>query len=159
MKCPYCGFLESKVLDSRVSKEQDAIKRKRECLKCGKRFSTSERVDEGLPMVIKRDGRRETFDRTKILNGLKKACEKRPVSIASLERIVSRIEYNLLERGEREISTEEIGEMVMEELKKLDEVAYVRFASVYRQFKDVNDFMEELRDLILKKGRAQSEQR
>lgn len=157
MKCPYCGFLESKVLDSRLSREQDAIKRKRECLKCGKRFSTSERVDEGLPMVIKRDGRRESFDREKILNGLKKACEKRPVSIASLERIVSRIEYNLLERGEREISTEEIGEMVMEELKKLDEVAYVRFASVYRQFKDINDFMEELKDLILKKGRAQSE--
>lgn len=157
MKCPYCGFLESKVLDSRLSRDQDAIKRKRECLKCGKRFSTSERVDEGLPMVIKRDGRRESFDREKILNGLKKACEKRPVSIASLERIVSRIEYNLLERGEREISTEEIGEMVMEELKKLDEVAYVRFASVYRQFKDINDFMEELKDLILKKGRAQSE--
>lgn len=151
MKCPYCGDLESKVLDSRVSKELDSIKRKRECLKCGKRFSTTERVEEGLPMVIKKDGRREAFDRTKILNGLKKACEKRPVSIASIERIVSRIEYNLLERGEREISAKDIGEMVMDELKKLDEIAYVRFASVYRQFKDINEFMEELKGLLLKR--------
>jgi transcriptional repressor NrdR len=151
MKCPYCGHLESKVLDSRVSKELDSIKRKRECLKCGKRFMTSERVEEGLPLVVKKDGRREAFDRTKILNGLKKACEKRPVSLASLERIVSRIEYNLLERGEREISAKDIGEMVMDELKKLDDIAYVRFASVYRQFKDINEFMEELKDLLLKK--------
>jgi transcriptional repressor NrdR len=151
MKCPYCGHLESKVLDSRVSKELDSIKRKRECLKCGKRFVTSERVEEGLPLVVKKDGRREAFDRTKILNGLKKACEKRPVSLASLERIVSRIEYNLLERGEREISAKDIGEMVMDELKKLDDIAYVRFASVYRQFKDINEFMEELKDLLLKK--------
>ncbi|MCX7856896.1 MAG: transcriptional regulator NrdR [Deltaproteobacteria bacterium] len=151
MKCPYCGHLESKVLDSRVSKELDSIKRKRECLKCTKRFMTSERVEENLPLVVKKDGRREAFDRTKILNGLKKACEKRPVSIASLEKIVSRIEYNLLEKGEREVSAKDIGEMVMDELRKLDEIAYVRFASVYRQFKDINEFMEELKDLLLKK--------
>lgn len=151
MKCPFCGNVESKVLDSRVSKELESIRRKRECLKCGKRFTTVERVEEGLPMVVKKDGRREAFDRTKILNGLKKACEKRPVSISSIERIVSRIEYNLLERGEREVSAKEIGEMVMEELKKLDEIAYVRFASVYRQFKDINELMEELKDLLLKK--------
>jgi transcriptional repressor NrdR len=151
MKCPYCDNLESKVLDSRLSKEMDTIRRRRECLKCGKRFSTAERLEEGLPLVIKKDDRREVFDRMKILNGLKKACEKRPISITNLEKIVSRIEYNLLEKGEREISASEIGEMVMEELRKLDEVAYVRFASVYRQFRDINEFMSELKDLLLKK--------
>ncbi len=151
MKCPYCDHPESKVLDSRLSKEMDTIRRRRECLKCGKRFSTAERLEEGLPLVIKKDDRREVFDRTKILNGLKKACEKRPISITNLEKIVSRIEYNLLEKGEHEISASEIGEMVMEELKKLDEVAYVRFASVYRQFRDINEFMNELKDLLLKK--------
>lgn len=130
----------------------DTIRRRRECLNCGKRFSTAERLEEGLPLVIKKDDRREVFDRTKILSGLKKACEKRPISITNLEKIVSRIEYNLLERGEREIAASEIGEMVMEELRKLDEVAYVRFASVYRQFRDINEFMSELKDLLLKKG-------
>jgi transcriptional repressor NrdR len=151
MKCPYCDDLESKVLDSRLSKEMDTIRRRRECLKCGKRFSTAERIEEGLPLVIKKDDRREVFDRTKILNGLKKACEKRPISVTNLEKIVFRIEYNLLEKGEREIRASEIGEMVMEELRKLDEVAYVRFASVYRQFRDINEFMKELKDLLLKK--------
>ncbi len=151
MKCPYCDDLESKVLDSRLSKEMDTIRRRRECLKCGKRFSTAERIEEGLPLVIKKDDRREVFDRTKILNGLKKACEKRPISVTNLEKIVFRIEYNLLEKGEREIRASEIGEMVMEELRKLDEVAYVRFASVYRQFRDINEFMNELKDLLLKK--------
>jgi transcriptional repressor NrdR len=151
MKCPYCDHPESKVLDSRLSKEMDTIRRRRECLKCSKRFSTAERLEEGLPLVIKKDDRREVFDRTKILNGLKKACEKRPISITNLEKIVSRIEYNLLEKGEHEINASEIGEMVMEELKKLDEVAYVRFASVYRQFRDINEFMSELKDLLLKK--------
>jgi transcriptional repressor NrdR len=151
MKCPHCDHLESKVLDSRLSKEMDTIRRRRECLKCGKRFSTAERLEEGLPLVIKKDDRREVFDRMKILNGLKKACEKRPISITNLEKIVSRIEYNLLEKGEHEISASEIGEMVMEELRKLDEVAYVRFASVYRQFRDINEFMSELKDLLLKK--------
>ena len=151
MKSPHCDHLESKVLDSRLSKEMDTIRRRRECLKCGKRFSTAERLEEGLPLVIKKDDRREVFDRMKILNGLKKACEKRPISITNLEKIVSRIEYNLLEKGDHEISASEIGEMVMEELRKLDEVAYVRFASVYRQFRDINEFMSELKDLLLKK--------
>ena len=151
MKCPHCDHLESKVLDSRLSKEMDTIRRRRECLKCGKRFSTAERMEEGLPLVIKKDDRREVFDRMKILNGLKKACEKRPISITNLEKIVSRIEYNLLEKSDHEISASEIGEMVMEELRKLDEVAYVRFASVYRQFRDINEFMSELKDLLLKK--------
>ena len=151
MKCPHCDHLESKVLDSRLSKEMDTIRRRRECLKCGKRFSTAERLEEGLPLVIKKDDRREVFDRMKILNGLKKACEKRPISITNLEKIVSRIEYNLLERGDHEINASEIGEMVMEELRKLDEVSYVRFASVYRQFRDINEFMSELKDLLLKK--------
>ena len=151
MKCPYCDHPESKVLDSRLSKEMDAIRRRRECLACNKRFSTAERLEEGLPLVIKKDDRREVFDRMKILNGLNKACEKRPISITNLEKIVSRIEYNLLEKGEREISASEIGQMVMEELRKLDEVAYVRFASVYRQFRDINEFMSELKDLLLKK--------
>jgi transcriptional repressor NrdR len=151
MKCPFCDSLESKVLDSRLSKETDAIRRRRECLKCGKRFTTAERLEEGLPLVIKKDGRREVFDRTKILNGLKKACEKRPISITNIEKIVSRIEYKLLEGGERETKGAEIGEMVMEELRKLDEVAYVRFASVYRQFRDINEFMDELRGLLLRK--------
>lgn len=151
MKCPFCGYIESKVLDSRANKEMDTIRRRRECLKCGKRFTTAERLEEGLFLVIKKDGRREVFDRTKILNGLKKACEKRPISITTLEKIVSRIEYNLFERSEREIRCSEIGEMVMDELKKLDEVAYVRFASVYRQFKDINEFMEELKELLIKK--------
>lgn len=134
-----------------MSKEMDTIRRRRECLKCGKRFTTAERLEEGLPLVIKKDDRREVFDRTKILNGLNKACEKRPISITNIEKIVSRIEYNLLEKGEREVKAAEIGEMVMDELRKLDEIAYVRFASVYRQFKDINEFMEELKDLLLKK--------
>lgn len=146
--------MESKVLDSRMSKEMDTIRRRRECLKCGKRFTTAERVEEGLPLVVKKDGRREVFDRTKILGGLNKACEKRPISITNLEKIVSRIEYNLLEKGEREMKASEIGEMVMDELKNLDEVAYVRFASVYRQFRDINEFMTELRELLLKKNEA-----
>ncbi|MBA4418384.1 MAG: transcriptional regulator NrdR [Syntrophus sp. (in: bacteria)] len=152
MKCPYCGHGESKVLDSRMSKEMDTIRRRRECLKCAKRFTTAERLEEGLPLVVKKDGRREQFDREKILVGLKKACEKRPVSITNLEKVLSRIEYNLLEKGEREITASEIGEQVMDELRKLDEIAYVRFASVYRQFRDINEFMDELKDLVLKKG-------
>ncbi len=151
MKCPFCSYVESKVLDSRMSKEMDTIRRRRECLKCGKRFTTAERLAEGLPLVVKKDGRREVFDRTKILGGLNKACEKRPISVTNLEKIVSRIEYNLLEKGEREIKATEIGEMVMSELKTLDEVAYVRFASVYRQFRDINEFMSELTQLLLKK--------
>ncbi|MBP1735914.1 MAG: nrdR [Deltaproteobacteria bacterium] len=154
MKCPFCGYIESKVLDSRISKEMDTIRRRRECLKCAKRFTTAERLEEGLPLVIKKDDRREVFDRTKILNGLKKACEKRPISITHLEKIVSRIEYTLLDRGDREIKASDVGAMVMEELKRLDEIAYVRFASVYRQFRDINEFMDELKELLLKKDEA-----
>ncbi len=152
MKCPHCDYNETKVLDSRLSKEMDTIRRRRECLSCGKRFTTAERVELGLPLVVKKDARREVFDGGKILNGLKKACEKRPISIASIEKVVSRIEYNIAERGDREIKSSEIGEMIMEELKSLDEVAYVRFASVYRQFKDINEFMDELKGLLLQKG-------
>ena len=152
MKCPYCGFIESRVIDSRMSKEMDAIRRRRECLKCSKRFTTAEMMEDGLPLVVKKDGRREVFDRAKILNGLKKACEKRPVGITDLEKTVSRIEYELTDRGEKEVTSTEIGRVVMDELKALDEVAYVRFASVYRQFKDITEFMEELKDLLLKKG-------
>jgi transcriptional repressor NrdR len=152
MKCPYCGDIESKVIDSRMSKEMDAIRRRRECLSCGKRFSTAEVLDEGLPLVVKKDDRRESFDRSKILGGLKKACEKRPIGVTELEKVVSRIEHDLTERSEKEVASAEIGQMVMEELRKLDPVAYVRFASVYRQFKDITEFMEELKDLLLKKG-------
>ena len=152
MKCPYCGYGESKVIDSRTSKEMDAIRRRRECLLCGKRFNTAEMLEEGLPLVVKKDGRRETFDRAKILGGLRKACEKRPVSISDLEKAAQRIESDLTERGEKEVTSTEIGMIVMDELKKLDEVAYVRFASVYRQFKDITEFMEELKSLVLKKG-------
>jgi len=130
----------------------DAIRRRRECLKCSKRFTTAEMMEDGLPLVVKKDGRREVFDRVKILNGLKKACEKRPVGITDLEKTVSRIEYELTERGEKEVTSTEIGKVVMDELRGLDEVAYVRFASVYRQFKDITEFMEELKDLLLKKG-------
>jgi transcriptional repressor NrdR len=144
--------MESKVLDSRLGREMETIRRRRECLKCGKRFSTAERLEEGVPLVIKRDGRREVFDRDKILNGLKKACEKRPIGITNLEKIVSRIEYKVTEGGEKEVKSTEIGQMVMDELRKLDEVAYVRFASVYREFKDINEFMDELKDLFTKKG-------
>jgi transcriptional repressor NrdR len=152
MKCPYCGFVESKVIDSRMSREMDAIRRRRECLKCAKRFSTAETLEEGLPLVVKKDGRREVFDRGKILSGLKRACEKRPVGVTDLEKIVSRIEHDLTEKGDKEITSTDIGQMVMSELKTLDAVAYVRFASVYRQFKDITEFMEELKDLLLKKG-------
>lgn len=130
----------------------DTIRRRRECLKCAKRFSTAEKLEQELPLVEKRDGRREAFDPAKIMSGLRKACEKRPIAITNLEKIVSRIEYALTERNEKEIRSTEIGQMVMDELKKMDEVAFVRFASVYRQFKDINEFMEELKDLFTRKG-------
>lgn len=148
MKCPFCNHPESKVVDSRLGKERETIRRRRECLSCRKRFTTSERVEDTLPLVVKKDGRREAFDRLKIFNGLKKACEKRPISIDLLEKIVNRIELYFQEKGEREIKSSEIGEKVMEELHRLDGVAYVRFASVYRQFKDIQEFMNELKDLL-----------
>jgi transcriptional repressor NrdR len=148
MKCPFCNHPESKVVDSRLGKDKETIRRRRECLKCQKRFTTSERAEDSLPMVIKKDGRREPFNRTKVFNGLKKACEKRPISINVIEKSVNRIESYFQEKGEREIRSAEIGERVMEELHRLDGVAYVRFASVYRQFKDIHEFMDELKDLL-----------
>lgn len=148
MKCPFCGHIEDKVVDSREAKEGDAIRRRRECLRCRRRFTTYEHIEDVLPVVVKKDGRRELFDRNKILGGLKKACEKRPVSMKVLEDIVSRIEKKAQESGEKEIPSSMIGEEVMRELQGLDEVAYVRFASVYREFKDINEFMDELKDLL-----------
>ena len=148
MKCPFCSHTEDKVIDSRLSQEGDVTRRRRECLKCGRRFTTYERVEEAQPLVIKKDGRRELFDRTKILNGVLRACEKRPVGIETMEKVVDKIEKRLLETGEREIQSSVIGAAVMEELKNLDEVAYVRFASVYREFSDINEFMTELKGLL-----------
>ncbi len=148
MKCPYCGFVEDKVIDSRPTEENTAIRRRRECSKCLKRFTTYEKVESVPLMVVKKDKTRQIFDRQKLLNGLLRACEKRPVSIDELERLVDGIETQILNSLKREITTQEIGEMVMNRLKDLDEVAYVRFASVYRQFKDINTFMEELRKLL-----------
>ena len=148
MRCPYCTSLDNKVVDSRIGKEGDSIRRRRECLQCEGRFTTYERVEEVLPSVIKKDGRREPYDRLKILNGLKKACEKRPVSVEALEKTVADIEKSLQDRGLKEIPSTVIGEEVMTQLHSLDEVAYVRFASVYRSFKDIDEFMHELEDLI-----------
>ena len=150
MKCPYCGFSESKVVDSRPA-DEGSIRRRRECLKCDRRFTTYETV-ESLPMVvIKKDGSRQTFDRSKVLRGIQRSCEKRPVPVADMERMALEIEQELQNKLEREISTELVGEMVMDKLKKADEVAYVRFASVYRQFKDINTFMSELNKLLNEK--------
>jgi len=146
MKCPFCQYEDTKVIDSRLSKEGDLIRRRRECDQCQKRFTTYERVEETLPLIIKKDGRREPFDRAKIVGGLTKACEKRPVSIETIEKIVDRIEARLIEKGERELPSSVIGEKVMEELKALDDVAYVRFASVYRSFKDIGEFVDLIKD-------------
>jgi transcriptional repressor NrdR len=148
MKCPFCGYPSDKVVDSRTSKDGLAVRRRRECLDCQRRFTTYEQVEDLLPIIIKRDKSREPFDRIKLLGGLRKACEKRPVSTEQIEQIVENIERNLQNRAEKEIPSTEIGEMVMAELASVDEVAYVRFASVYRQFKDINAFMEELKHLL-----------
>jgi transcriptional repressor NrdR len=148
MKCPFCRDLDNKVIDSRLSKEGDIIRRRRECLHCGRRFTTYERVEEVLPMIVKKDGRREPYDRLKVTAGLKKACEKRPVPVETLERAADTIERMLQERGEKEVPASVIGEAIMRELYDLDKVAYVRFASVYRSFKDVDEFMRELQDLM-----------
>ena len=147
MKCPFCDELEDKVVDSRMAKEGEVIRRRRECLGCKRRYTTYERVDEVLPVVVKKDGRRESFDRTKILAGLKKACEKRPISTATIEAVTDRIEKRIQEMGETEIESRIVGEELMKELHQLDQVAYVRFASVYREFKDIDQFMDELRTL------------
>ncbi len=148
MKCPFCHNGENRVIDSRISKDSNAIRRRRECLACGKRFTTYEVVEDVLPMVIKKDGRRETFDRVKIRNGLIKACEKRPISIDVIEKAVDNVERACQDIQGKEISSSIVGEKVMAELHQLDGVAYVRFASVYRQFRDVNDFLDELKDLL-----------
>jgi transcriptional repressor NrdR len=148
MKCPFCGNLGDKVVDSRESKEGEVIRRRRECLECGRRFTSYERIDEIPYMVIKKDGRRERFERQKLIAGLLKACEKRPVSVSALEAIADRVEATLQDRPEKEMSTDEIGAFVMDELKGLDKVAYVRFASVYRHFRDIGEFMSELNDLL-----------
>lgn len=148
MKCPFCGRLGDKVVDSRESKEGEVIRRRRECQDCGRRFTSYERIDEIPYMVVKKDGSRERFDRQKVTLGMLKACEKRPVSVASVEAIADRVETMLQERPEKEVPTDEVGAFVMQELKHLDKVAYVRFASVYRHFRDIGEFMTELRDLL-----------
>ncbi|MFQ5849394.1 MAG: transcriptional regulator NrdR [Candidatus Binatia bacterium] len=148
MKCPFCHEMDNRVIDSRLSKDGDMVRRRRECLKCSRRFTTYERVEETMPLVVKKDGRRESYDRIKTINGLMRACEKRPVSVNTIEAIVNRIERVLQERGEKEIPSSVIGEAAMRELHDIDQVAYVRFASVYRSFKDINEFMVELEELL-----------
>ena len=148
MKCPFCGFDDSKVVDSRPTDEGTSIRRRRECLKCFKRFTTYETLERMPLMLVKRDGTRQAYDRQKLLGGLMKACEKRPVSLIQLEQIVDTVEQRVFGSVDNEVSSQVIGELVMEQLRKVDEVAYVRFASVYRQFKDINTFMEELNSLL-----------
>ena len=152
MKCPFCGFTDTKVVDSRMGKEGNNIRRRRECTDCDRRFTTYERVEESLPMIVKKDGRRESFDRNKIIAGMRRACEKRPVPIIEIEKFVDTLEQKLQESGEKEMDASRIGSAVMEALHEMDEVAYVRFASVYRQFKDINEFMSELTDILAKSG-------
>jgi len=148
MKCPYCGHLGNRVVDSRLNKEYTITRRRRLCDACERRFTTYERLEIAMPMLVKKDGRRESWDRHKVVEGIKKACEKRPVSIAQIEEFVDSLERKLQDMGERELSIRYIGEQIMEKLKVLDEVAYVRFASVYRQFKDLNEFMDELKGML-----------
>lgn len=154
MRCPFCKDPENKVIDSRESHEGAVIRRRRECLQCKRRFTTYERVEELTPLIVKKDGRREAFDRDKLLAGLKKACEKRPVSVDELETLVDSVEKGLQEIGEKEVPSSQLGEEVMKRLQLLDEVAYVRFASVYRSFRDVGEFMEELKELVAAQARA-----
>jgi transcriptional repressor NrdR len=148
MKCPFCAFLEDKVVDSRESKDGDSIRRRRECLACGRRFTSYERIDEIPYMVVKKDGKREIFERNKIMSGLLRACEKRPISAAQLESIVDSVEKTVQDTTDREVSTNDIGKVIMKRLKELDKVAYVRFASVYLEFEDVSEFMTELKYLV-----------
>lgn len=154
MRCPYCGHLEDKVVDSREAGDGQATRRRRECLGCSRRFTTYERIEEILPAVVKKDGRREPFDRKKILEGLTRACQKRPVSAAQIEALIAAVERQVQELGEKEIPSRVVGEAVMARLRDLDPVAFVRFASVYRAFEDVGDFMSELEGLAAKKGRG-----
>ena len=153
MRCPFCGHMEDKVVDSRESREGEAVRRRRECLGCGRRFTSYERVEEVPVVVVKKDGRREPFDAHKLQKGLTLACQKRPVSLARIEELVKDVQARLLELPDREVRSRELGELVMEELKGLDHVAYVRFASVYREFKDLPDFVKALEGLMLKEGR------
>jgi len=148
VKCPFCSCIDTRVVDSRLGKEGNSIRRRRECSDCDRRFTTYERIEDTLPLIIKKDGRREPFERNKIIGGMQRACEKRPVSIAAIEKIVDQMEMEFQESPEREIPASKIGEKVMFALHNLDEVAYVRFASVYRQFKDINEFMQELKDIL-----------
>jgi transcriptional repressor NrdR len=152
VNCPFCSFGDTRVVDSRLGKEGNNVRRRRECPECERRFTTYERVEEMLPWVIKKDGRREAFDRAKIISGMQRACEKRPVSVEQIELMVDRLERLFQESGEKEIKASVVGEEVMSALQQVDEVAYVRFASVYRQFKDINEFMHELKDLLAKPG-------
>jgi transcriptional repressor NrdR len=156
MKCPYCGYADTKVIDSRLGKDGNNIRRRRECMECERRFTTYERVEEILPLVVKKDGRRQPFERLKVIAGIQRACEKRPVSIATIEKIVDELERQLQESGEREVESSRIGKAVMDALHDIDEVAYVRFASVYRQFKDINEFMAELTEILAQGGRHES---
>ena len=148
MKCPYCTLVENKVIDSRLSKDGRTIRRRRECSECGRRFTTYEKLEEILPMVVKKDGRREPFNREKIIEGIKKACQKRPISVTQIEEFLDSLELYFQELGKKEIDSKEIGEKVINNLKEWDEVAYVRFASVYRQFKDISEFMAELEGIL-----------
>ena len=152
MNCPFCTHAETRVVDSRLGREGNNIRRRRECEKCTKRFTTYERVEEMLPLVVKKDGRREPFDRQKIVAGMQRACEKRPVSIGVIEQFVDRFEQSLQESGEKEIPSTRIGEAVMSALHEIDQVAYVRFASVYREFRDINEFMSELTEILARGG-------
>jgi transcriptional repressor NrdR len=156
MKCPFCGFADNRVIDSRLGKEGNSIRRRRECLQCERRFTTYERVEEILPLVVKKDGRRQPFNRLKVIAGMQRACEKRPVSFATIEQIVDQLERQLQESGDREVDSSHIGKVVMDALHEIDEVAYVRFASVYRQFKDINEFMDELKDILAEGGGTKS---
>ncbi len=159
MRCPYCHSTNNKVIDSRPSREANAIRRRRECIHCRRRFTTYEQVEEAMPLIIKKDGRREPFQRAKIYEGIKKACEKRPVAMSKLEQIVDEVEAYVAESSDRERPSSEIGTLVMNWLKKLDKVAYVRFASVYLDFKDVREFMGELKDLLKARGKERPESR
>ena len=156
MKCPACGTIDDRVIDSRLGKDNAVIRRRRECLSCKKRFTTYERIEEILPYVIKKDGRREAFDRWKIIEGMRRACEKRPISVERIEAVADAIEQELMERPEKEISVAYIGERVMRELRQMDDIAYVRFASVYRSFRDIDEFIKEIKELYeLKEDREQ----
>ncbi len=159
MKCPSCRDVRNRVVDSRLGKDGEVIRRRRQCESCGRRFTTYERVEESLPAIVKKDGRREAFDRRKILAGLQKACEKRPVSVEAIEAVVDAIERQLLDRGEKEVASKVVGEAVVRALHQLDSVAYVRFASVYRSFQDIDEFMQELEDLVRERRKAASARR